>query len=38
VFQTEFSGDAGIEFVFGDKDNYLVLNSIFTIQYLEDLS
>jgi len=37
VFSTSYAGDDGIQFVFGEKDNFLLLETTFSIEYKEDL-
>lgn len=32
-----YSSDSGIEYVFNEKDNFLVLNTVFTVEYFETI-
>lgn len=36
IIRVEFSGDNGIEFIYGDKFNFLKLESTFVLSYRED--
>lgn len=38
AFKTVYVSDNGIEYVFGEKDQFLIINSVFSIEYLEALN